>query len=257
MTERDLGTLATFRQWLPEPDEATARRVYERATAARLRHVPQWTPVWRGRGRRPLALALTAAVLVIAPPAVAFGGRIIDFFEGTAPTPAVVASFAPLADAPSAATRKGASNHLPGADVSKLHGVIEIHTADGPEDLWAAPNGTGGQCVFVDFANDSPVQGAQPGNGTCDASMPPVSRMTLASFWMRSHSSLSTVYGRVYANAASVKLGFADGSSQTVQVIEGHYLASIPNDSVDNANVIRATALDAQGDQVAAWAPPS
>jgi hypothetical protein len=190
---------------------------------------------------------------VSVPPAVALGGRIVDLFEGSPPTPAIVSLYAPLAKAPTSATRQEIANKLPEADLSKIHGVMEIQTADGPEDLWTAPNTAGGQCVFVDFANDAPVQDTQPGNGACDTATPPSSNVKLQTFWMRSHSSLSTVYGRVYVNAASVKLDLADGSSQTAPVVEGNYLASIPSNGVIN----HATAYDTHGDQVADWTPPS
>jgi hypothetical protein len=259
MTDSDLKMLATFRQGLPAPDEGAARRVYARATAPRTPRFPTLALMRGTRGRRRLTLALGVAALVIVPSAVAFAGRIVNLFEGTSPTPAVTASYAPLAAAPTPATRQKIADDLPQADVSRVHGVLEIQTAEGPEDLWTAPNFAGGQCVFVDFANDAPEQGVQPGNGTCDIATPPDSKMTLQSFWMLSHRSVSTVYGRVYVNAASVKLSLADGSSQKVPVVEGNYLASIAKNGGVNGNSVvnRATAYDAQGDEVAEWAPPN
>lgn len=41
------------------------------------------------------------------------------------------------------------------------HGVIEIQTADGPQDLWVAPSDQGGTCYFIDWANDVPGPGGQ------------------------------------------------------------------------------------------------
>ena len=51
-------------------------------------------------------------------------------------------------------TQKGFGDQFPHADVSQAHGVIEIQTADGPQDLWVAPNDQGGTCWFIDWAND-------------------------------------------------------------------------------------------------------
>jgi hypothetical protein len=47
MSESDLRMLVSFRQGLPEADEATARRVYTRATAERARRLPILGPMRR------------------------------------------------------------------------------------------------------------------------------------------------------------------------------------------------------------------
>src|SRR4029078_9499468 len=66
------------------------------------------------------------------------------------------------------ATKQGMAQAFPQADVSHAHGVIEIQTPDGPQDLWAAPNDQGGQCFLIDYAND-PVSssGGKPFSGGC------------------------------------------------------------------------------------------
>jgi hypothetical protein len=128
--------------------------------------------------------------------------------------------------------------------VSEAHGVIQIQTADGPEDLWAAPNDQGGQCSFIDFANhppgtdahnvvemgrgDSSGNGIVPGVGfgTCDTATPPASNITFRELTWGQHPSLVTVYGRVYVDAATVQLTLADGSTANLPVVEGLFLGS-------------------------------
>ena len=65
------------------------------------------------------------------------------------------------------------------ADLSKLHGVIEMTTADGPVDLWTAPNDRGGQCWFVDFADDPASASGQAGSGSCDEATPPATKAAM------------------------------------------------------------------------------
>jgi hypothetical protein len=114
-------------------------------------------------------------------------------------------------------------------DASKAHGVIEIQTADGPQDLWAAPNDQGGVCWFIDFANDPAQNGVQPGFGNCETSTtPPPSNMTIdVPGWAVTHPSLSTFDGRVYVDAATVQLTLADGSTANLPVVEGFFLGSL------------------------------
>jgi hypothetical protein len=54
----------------------------------------------------------------------------------------------------------------PKAIVSKTHGVIQVQTADGPLDLWAAPATDGGTCCFVGWQSDLHKTQAA-GNSSC------------------------------------------------------------------------------------------
>jgi len=127
------------------------------------------------------------------------------------------------------ARQKGLGEKFPYADVSKAHGVIQIQTADGPQELWAAPNDQGGVCWFIDFADDLAPNGVQPGAGGCDtsASERPAAGIAFeGAGWDLTHRSLYTVDGRVYGDAATVQVAFADGSKITLPVVEGLFLGS-------------------------------
>lgn len=250
MIDEDLQELVDFRNEISAPDEETTRCVYARVTQQGRARPSRSRASNRQRSRR-LAIAFAAAVVLV-PSAVAFGGRLANLFQGAPPTPAVSTAYQRLNRLADEAVQKGFAAALPQADVSKIHGVIRIQTADGPVELWTAPNTDGGQCSFVDFTDDPATASGQLGNGTCDTATPPASRVTFSEFWTRSHPSLLTVYGRVYADASSVEITLADGSKITLPVAEGFFLGSLDN----GVSVTTVTAYDAAGKQAATWAKP-
>jgi hypothetical protein len=198
--------------------------------------------------RRYAALAVAALALLLVPTAVALRGQIADLFQGTPAPPAVLTNFESNNRVADMATQRGFGAKFPHADVSQAHGVIEIQTADGPQDLWVAPNDQGGKCWFVDWANDPPGPGGQFGFGGCAPSSPPSSDIGWGSIWVYPHPDLLTVYGRVYAPAARVDVRLVDGSALTLPVVEDFFLGSLPN----GAKVERITAYDDSGNAVAA-----
>jgi hypothetical protein len=203
--------------------------------------------------RRYAAFAVAALALLLVPTAVALRGQIADLFQGTPAPPEVSSNFESFNRFADLAIRKGFSRQFSHVDVSKAHGVIEIQTADGPQDLWAAPNNQGGDCWFIDFANDQPVGSGQPGFGTCETSAPPPSNIEFEGpGWTATHPSLSTVDGRVYVEAETVQLTLADGSTANLPVVEGFFLGSFDK----GAKVTQVTAYDKTGAKVAQLALP-
>ncbi len=154
-----------------------------------------------------------------------------------------------MADLP---IRQGFAAKWPHSDVSKAHGVIEIETSDGPEDLWAAPSDQGGNCYFIDFANDVPGPSGKSGFGGCDPSPPPVSSINWGDVWTVGHPDLMTVWGSVFVDAAHVRIAFDDGSTLELPIVERLFLGSMPK----GAKVKTLTAFDATGKQVAEWTTP-
>jgi hypothetical protein len=254
MNDDTFDLLSSFRAGLPELADVTVARVYRSVTSG---GSPRWQPSHSSRlTRRPrLLIAVATAALIVVPAAVAVGGRIIDLFDGAPPPPAVTVVYETGNRNADAQIKAGVADHFPKADVSKLHGVIEIQTADGPQDLWAAPNDSGGQCIFVDFANDPATASGKAGNGTCDSTTSIAalaSKIDVSQFWMLAHPDVSTAYGRVYVPAASVKLRLADASTVTARVVESFFLVSLKRDD----KFAKVTAYDASGTQVAEWMPP-
>jgi hypothetical protein len=259
MTDSDLQILIDFRSEVAEPDDETARRVYARATAAaapRDRTALRAPRLHRSR----LALGVVTAALVLVPTAVAFGGKIVDLFEGTPAPPEVSTDFTIFNRMAGLAIQQGFSETMPEADVSKAHGVIEIQTPDGPEDLWAAPNDQGGQCYFVDFANDPPRLSGKPGGGGCFTPADAYSYSKIdpeGPGWTIEHPDLLTIDGSVAVDATTVHIMLRDGSILTAPVIEHFFLVSIPKPAQSgDARLERVTAFDEAGNQVADWTPP-
>jgi hypothetical protein len=205
--------------------------------------------------RRYAAVAVMALALLLVPTAVALRGQITDLFEGTAPPPAVSGFFKANNKMADMAMQKGFGARFPHADVGKAHGVIEIQTPDGPQDLWVAPNDQGGVCWFIDFANDPAPNGVHPGSGSCDTSETahPSSGIAFEGpGWDITHPSLYTVDGRVYGDAATVQVAFADGSKITLPVVEGLFLGSLDRP----VKMTQVTAYDDAGNQVAQMTRP-
>jgi hypothetical protein len=229
--------LTEFRSGVALPTDETARRIYARAVGVRRR-----TP------RRRLALGVAIAALVLVPTAVALRGQIADLFEGTPPPPAVSTSFTQSNELADSAIQQGFVRAWPHADVAKVHGVIEIPTADGPEDLWAAPNDQGGVSYIIDFANDPRTDhGMESFGGHTTATPPSNSKIDISDVWTQSHPDLLTVYGSVDADAATVRITFDDGSSMDLPVVEHLFLGSAPK----GVKLETATAFDAAGNPVA------
>ena len=230
--------LHTFRSEVAEPDRETARRIYTLATKGGRPRIP----------RRRLVLAVAVAALVLVPTGVAFGGKLADLFEGTPAPPAVSNAFAESNQMADKAVQQGFASQWPHADVSKAHGVIEIQTPDGPEDLWAAPDDLGGQCSFIDFADDPPGRDGMYGFGDCPRSAPQADDgIGFGDVWTYKHPDLLTIYGSVYGDATELRLTFDDGSTATLPVVEHFFLGTAPK----GTKVDSVAAFDASGDQVA------
>jgi hypothetical protein len=204
------------------------------------------------RARRRYVLVAAAAVaLVLVPTSVALRGAIADLFQGTPAPPAVSNAFETSNKAADLSTKKGFRSKFPRADVSQAHGVLEVETTDGPEDLWVAPNDQGGQCWFIDFADDPPgPDGGQYGFGGCYP--PSLDAIDWGSVWVYPHPTLGTLWGRVSVQATRVEADLADGSTLRLPVVENFFLASLSKD----ARVMDLRAYDASGAKVATWSKP-
>jgi hypothetical protein len=214
------------------------------------------------RARRRYAVITAAiAALLLVPTSLALHG----LFQGT-PAPRAVQTW--FADA---LTQKGFANRFPHANVSQAHGVLEVQTSDGPEDLWVAPNDKDGVCWFIDFADDPPGPEGQYGFGGCypfagfvlgrssrgayggiaPAFRRPLTRIDWGAVWIHPHPTLQTLWGRIAIPATRVEVDLANGSTLRLPVVENFFLASLSKD--DRIAAIRA--YDASGAVVATARP--
>jgi hypothetical protein len=252
MNDHTLDFLASFRADLSDPDDATVAKAYRFATAGDRSRRPVRT--FRGRltARSRVVIAIAVVALAVVPAAVAFGGRIVDFFEGSPPTNDVSTSYETLNRVADQVMRQNVRAQFPHADLSTLHGVVETQTVDGPLDLWTAANNFGGQCWFVDYANDPASGSGKFGGGGCDTATPPASKMSFEDRWSLRHSSLLTVDGHIYTDATRVVVTLADGTTHEAPVVEHYYLLALDR----NAYVTRIDAYNDGGDLTATWTRP-
>jgi hypothetical protein len=205
--------------------------------------------------RRYSAVVIVALALLLVPTAVALRGRVADLFQGTPAPPPISNLFGANKRLADELIQRGITTNFPQADVSKAHGVIQIQTPDGPQELWAAPNDQGGVCWFIDFANDPAPNGVKPGRGSCDTSdfaRPPADIAFEGPGWDSSHPSLYTLDGRVNVDAATVQVTLGDGSDIRLPVVEGLFLGSLDR----KVQVTQVTAYDEAGNQVAHMTRP-
>ena len=208
----------------------------------------------RATRSRYAVLAVAALALLLVPTAVALRSEITDLFQGTPAPPAVTTSFEGDNKVADLATQKGFGDKFPHVDITRIRGVLEIQTPDGPQDVWAAPNDQGGTCWFVDWANDPAPNGNQPGSGMCDSAKQRHSGgkgIGTSLEWELPHPTVKTLFGQVHGQADRVVVELEDGSARTVPVVEGVFLASLDKD----AQLRQITAYEGD-EQVATWAAP-
>ena len=211
MTTDDLQLLREFRAEIAAPSEETRRRIYSQATSGKKTRVGRLGK--KPHRFRPVVVTLAVVALLACAGvgiAAAFGA-----FDGTPAPPDVSNSFRTLNQLAGSAVQNGFYRNMPQTDASKAHGVLEIKTADGPEDLWAAPDNKGGQCYLIDFANDSVTNGVLSVDG-CEQSPAPPSNVSFSDVWLQTHPDLMTVYGSVYVPAKTVQLTLDNGSTMTL-----------------------------------------
>jgi hypothetical protein len=210
--------------------------------------LPDWDGVLRRaivvRRRRVLTAAAVVALLMV-PTAYA----IARAFEGTPGPPQIRQSFTQWNGMADMANKHGFKMHVPHAIVATAHGVLQLRTSDGLLDLWAARSTAGGICWFVDYEADVRPGRPVPGGGTCDQTDRHPPKIDYELGWTRAHPTLQTLAGRVYVRASSVRVLLSSGATVHLPVVEGLFLASVPN----HVHVRRIVALDARGREVASF----
>jgi hypothetical protein len=198
--------------------------------------------------RRYAAVVAAIAVLVLAPATWAA----VRAFEGT-PAPLSIHQNFVEWDASAAAmeayfAQSGFTKHVPRADASKAHGVLQLATSDGPLDLWAAPELDGnGTCWFVGWESDMHGDNAL-GEGSCtQADQPAID----PGWGVLGHPAYTVLEGSVTGNETTLDVTLTDGRTTTLPVVEHLFLAAFPAGSKPAS----MTGRDAAGDVVATWTP--
>lgn len=219
---------------------------------------PAWDDVL-GRARRSRRryglIAVAVATLVVAPATWA----VTNVFEGSTP-PESISGFAQkgneLTLQAKAAFLKQAAD-LATADVSKLRGVMQVHTPYGPLDLWAAPSDNGGVCAYLAFEPD--LRAGANGNADGSCWSPPLRFYVAGLESPSSDPSLGIADGYTsIPDAATATVTLSDGQSATSPVVEGFYLATfeqLPGEQRFGGEggpaIVSTTIDDANGNQLA------
>jgi len=204
--------------------------------------------------RRYVAALVVALALLLAPTAWA----IAQAFQGQ-PAPHSVKSFFQTSNEMNARIAKALGKAAPRAIVSKAHGVIQVKTADGPIDLWAAPARGGGTCTLVAWEpNPSHPQTAK--SGTCypattnnaESSGHNLAWSSGGDYW---HRNYNVVTGYAYGDATTVRLTLSTGHTKTLPVVE-HLFLGLLRQSVhwrQRPKIVSVTSRNAHGHVVGYW----
>lgn len=212
--------------------------------------LPRWDDVVR-RARRLHRRRIGLASVVVALVAVPSGYALAHAFEGTPPPASVsnaVSVMNAMTDQANAyAAAQGFAAHEPHAIGSTVHGVVQVQTADGPVDLWAAASDSGGTCYLFDWeADGTTASGVARAGGTCDERLPS-SGLGVAWEWSAEHPAYKVVYGRTTLAATTIELRFADGTTTSLPIVEHLFLGVVPNAQ----QIVSARALGATGAELA------
>jgi len=202
------------------------------------------------RSRRHYAAALAVVIaLVLAPAAWA----IAQAFEGK-PAPPSVKSFFRYSNRASTQIAKALGRKEPKAIASKAHGVIQVKTADGPLDLWAAPARGGGTCQLVAW-EPGPSHPHTSESGGCYSATPNGNTLEWSSggdYW---HRNYNVVTGRAYGGATSVRVTLSNRKTKTLPVVEGLFLGAL-HQSIhwrQRPKIVALVARNAHGHIVGSW----
>ena len=153
------------------------------------------------------------------------------------------------------------------ADLSKLHGLLQVQTPYGPLDAWGAPSSNGGLCYFLayeaDLAPESrPTEGS---GGGCSQPGGPAKNSAIEIDSDR--PAVYLTYGHTdAANAASAQVTLKVGEDVRVKtgpVVDGFYLAAFARDpaatdrwDTNNVFVEKVVTSDASGKEIETWQNP-
>jgi hypothetical protein len=201
------------------------------------------------RDRRRLALIVAVlTALVIVPTALAFGGRLADWFEGK-PAPAsirqdFVGFNADMQKMAVGTAKAGLVRKAPQAIAARAHGVLALETADGPVYLWAAPRRGGGICWLTQL-----VAAKRLAVLSCDEAWPLTRRLTFQTYGTVFYPSEQFIIGRVFGGAASVMVALSDGETTKLPVVEGLFVGAYPK----HVHPLKIAAYNTAGARVATF----
>jgi hypothetical protein len=205
----------------------------------------------RSRRRYLVTIALVAA-LILAP--TAWG--IAQAFRGT-PAPPKVKADLRFGNKMRTEIAKTLGRKEPRAIASKAHGVIQIQTADGRINLWAAPATDGGTCYLIawESGEGATSSGCVPATPASASAQGGPRNLDFGWGGDYAHRNYNIVSGYAYGGATSVQVTLSNGTTKTVPVVEGLFLGALHQSTHwrQRPKIISAIAHNAHGKVVGYW----
>jgi hypothetical protein len=229
----------------PDLDTTSARAAARQALDQRLRGRRSWF-------RRPAALVSVAAVAA----AIAGGAFALTrlVFVGS-PAPLDVQAQVEF----DAGVKQTLASHAAGTGVivAETTAAAVLETAGGPAYLWVAPTATGGECQFLDFANNRQPNGAPNLSGGCSLRHTRPIDANFSYTRVQRHP-VALVYGYAKAPATRLVVHFVSGAEKLTAITEHHFMIEVPagDDPGDGDQVVSLDAVDAHGSVVATQTKP-
>jgi hypothetical protein len=144
-----------------------------------------------------------------------------------------------------------------GVIVAETTAAAVLETASGPAYLWVAPTVTGGECQFLDFANDRQPNGAPNLSGGCSLRHTRPIDATFSWTRVQGHP-VALVYGYAKAPATRIVVHFASGAEKITPVTTHHFMIDVPaGDGPGDADqVVSVDSVDAHGSVIGTQMKP-
>ena len=218
---RDLQT-----EWTPDGVELAqrlARRLAVGVDDSDWDDVRRRAGLGRSRGRwvraKTFAIAAGVAALVVAP-ALAISTGIIPWFRGEPAPPTVQAGFGKISEH---ALPEQIGQRI---EVEKATGVVAIESPEGIIRLWTAPTASGGRCRLIQIGDGAD---ARDFSFSC-STLAPGSPVAASYSGFPGRDDYAIVSGEAAAHVNEVGVAFADGSRQTVPILDGYFLGVVDRD---------------------------
>jgi hypothetical protein len=205
----------------------------------------------RSRRRYLVAVALVAALILVP---TSWG--IAQAFQGT-PAPPTVKADLRFGNKMRAEVAKTLGRKEPKAIASKAHGVIQVQTADGPINLWAAPATDGGTCYLIAWQSGlgAATSSCVPATATPANSDGGPHNLVFSTQGDYAHRNYNIVNGYAYGGATTVRVTLSNGKTKTLPVVEGLFLGALRQSTHWRLRpkIVSVVAHDAHGQVVGSW----
>jgi hypothetical protein len=244
----ELQLIRDFRASVPPAAEATRRQARDLlAERVEGRKSAFGLPGLLGRRQVLVWVVLALLAALLAGSALAFGGRLLDYFRGQPAPPPVRREFANL-DPHSVIPYFDFPTVMKG----RIHGVLAFDTAAGRVALWAGPTRSGGACYVFRKLRPKTISDRLPLAAGCMGSRVPQGLALVAALQAQSFpGKLAFAWGYTAKNVRTVEVHLADGEVKRTPVYERFFAVGAPA----TTSLVYAIASDKGGHKLGRCCP--